>query len=51
MKRVANASIEMTQVEALKQELAVLREHLKSNDAAEGLAAFGEKRKPVFTGT
>ncbi len=51
MKRVANASIEMTQVEALRQELAVLREHLKSNDSAEGLAAFNEKRKPVFTGT
>jgi enoyl-CoA hydratase/carnithine racemase len=51
MKAVANASVEMSQAEALAWELSVLRDHLTSNDAAEGLAAFSEKRKPVFAGT
>jgi enoyl-CoA hydratase/carnithine racemase len=50
MKAVANASVEMSQAEALAWELSVLRDHLTSNDAAEGLAAFSEKRKPVFAG-
>lgn len=51
MKEVANAAREMPQTGALAYELSVLRNHLNSNDAAEGLAAFGEKRTPVFTGT
>jgi enoyl-CoA hydratase/carnithine racemase len=50
MKAVANASVDMSQAEALVWELSVLRDHLTSNDAAEGLAAFSEKRKPVFAG-
>lgn len=51
MKQAVAASTDMSQDEALAYELAILRDHLKSNDAAEGLAAFREKRTPVFTGT
>lgn len=51
MKAVANRSRDMSQAEALALELSVLREHLRSNDVAEGLAAFSQKRTPSFTGT
>jgi enoyl-CoA hydratase len=50
MKEVADASLEMSQTGALKLELETLRNHLRSDDLREGLQAFGEKRKPVFTG-
>ncbi len=51
MKQTVAATADMPQDDALAYELAVLREHLKSNDLAEGLAAFSEKRTPNFTGT
>jgi len=51
MKAIANASAEEGPEALLRRELALLREHLASNDAQEGLRAFAEKRKPVFTGT
>jgi len=50
MKALANNAMEQTQAGALHQELLYLRNHLKSYDLNEGLAAFNEKRKPEFRG-
>jgi len=50
MKTVANASMEMSEEGALRLELATLRNHARSQDFQEGLAAFREKRVPNFTG-
>ena len=50
MKSVANQSMEMSQSGALQLELETLRNHFRSDDIKEGLAAFAEKRKSVFTG-
>lgn len=50
MKEVANASIDKTAAEALNHEMVVLRNHLRSYDMSEGLAAFNEKRTPKFRG-
>jgi enoyl-CoA hydratase/carnithine racemase len=50
MKEVANRSLDQTQQAALTDELLNLRDHTRSYDMQEGLAAFREKRKPVFKG-
>ncbi len=50
MKRVANQTADKAQADALRQELLELRDHMRSYDFAEGLAAFSQKRKPVFQG-
>jgi enoyl-CoA hydratase len=50
MKAVANRSLDQTQAAALRDEMLALRDHLRSADLREGLAAFAAKRKPVFTG-
>ena len=50
MKEVANRSLDQSQQAALTDELLNLRDHARSYDMHEGLAAFREKRKPVFRG-
>jgi enoyl-CoA hydratase/carnithine racemase len=48
MKRLYRASREMPAAEALVHERAVLLDHLRGGDVAEGLAAFGSGRAPEF---
>lgn len=50
MKKIANQAQDQSRQSALDSELLELREHFLSADIQEGLAAFAEKRKPVFTG-
>ena len=50
MKAVANRSTDQSQQAALTDEMLNLREHSRSYDMQEGLAAFREKRKPIFKG-
>ncbi len=50
MKAVARSSSDKSRMDALLHEQVMLREHARSCDMQEGLRAFSEKRKPVFTG-
>jgi enoyl-CoA hydratase len=50
MKEVANDSMDQSQKSALHHEMLCLRNHMRSYDLKEGLAAFAEKRIPVFKG-
>jgi len=50
MKELANAATEATQDEALRRELAVNEGYARTFDRNEGLAAFNERRPPVFQG-
>lgn len=50
MKEVANGALDQSQQAALHHEMLNLRDHMRSADLKEGLAAFAEKRVPVFKG-
>lgn len=50
MKRVANEATDKSARDALRDEELELRNHQRSWDIQEGLAAFAEKRKPQFRG-
>jgi enoyl-CoA hydratase/carnithine racemase len=50
MKSVANRSMDQTQEQALRDELFESLQHMRSYDFHEGLAAYGDKRAPVFRG-
>ena len=50
MKEVADQASDQSQDAALNHETLQLRQHMRSSDMQEGLAAFREKRKPAFQG-
>lgn len=50
MKELVKDSYDVPTAQALKHEVATMRQHVRSHDVAEGLAAFQSKRKPNFKG-
>jgi enoyl-CoA hydratase/carnithine racemase len=48
MKRVVAAGLELSLDDAIALELEVAKQHLRSPDVAEGLAAFSDGRRPEF---
>jgi enoyl-CoA hydratase/carnithine racemase len=50
MKRMIDDGLEQPLEQALRYELSINAQHAHSYDRTEGLAAFEEKRKPVFEG-
>jgi enoyl-CoA hydratase/carnithine racemase len=48
VKALVNRGLDMDLARGLDLELALVAEHMRSADAAEGLRAFAEKRTPVF---
>lgn len=48
MKEVVNRTLNQTETAGLHDEMLALRQHLRSTDVREGLAAFAEKRDPHF---
>lgn len=48
MKALVNRALDQSEAAALRDEMLALREHLRSVDVREGLAAFAEKRNPEF---
>src|SRR5262249_15410901 len=51
VKTLVNRGLDMALARGLELELDQVAEHMRSTDAAEGLRAFAEKRKPVFRST
>ncbi|MEC3947789.1 enoyl-CoA hydratase/isomerase family protein [Sphingobium sp. HWE2-09] len=50
MKNLANSAFDVSLSQALDLEQAINRSYASSHDRAEGIAAFNERRKPVFSG-
>jgi len=48
VKALVNRAFDADLVSGLELELSLVAAHARSSDAAEGLRAFAEKRKPVF---